>query len=45
MTDGQDNSSDTYSLDALEGIESEKDRIKRKKPLPLKVSFGITIWM
>ncbi|MGY5859896.1 MAG: tetratricopeptide repeat protein [Candidatus Thorarchaeota archaeon] len=36
LTDGQDNSSDTYSLDALEGIFSEKDRIKRKRPLTIE---------
>ncbi|TFH00101.1 tetratricopeptide repeat protein [Candidatus Thorarchaeota archaeon] len=36
LTDGQDNSSDTYSLDAIEGIDSEKDRIKRKKPLTIE---------
>lgn len=32
LTDGQDNSSDTYSLDVLEGILSEKDRIRRQRP-------------
>ncbi|MHA1135454.1 MAG: cache domain-containing protein [Candidatus Thorarchaeota archaeon] len=36
LTDGQDNSSDTYSLDALEGIFTEKDRIKRKRPLTIE---------
>ena len=36
LTDGQDNSSDTYSLDALEGIYTEKDRIKRNRPLTIE---------
>ena len=36
LTDGQDNSSKTYSLDALEGIVTEKDRIKRKRPLTIE---------
>lgn len=36
LTDGQDNSSDTYSLDALEGIFTDKDRIKRKRPLTIE---------
>jgi tetratricopeptide (TPR) repeat protein len=36
LTDGQDNSSDTYSLDALEGIFTEKDQIKRKRPLTIE---------
>jgi tetratricopeptide (TPR) repeat protein len=36
LTDGQDNSSDTYSLDALEGIFTEKDRIKRNRPLTIE---------
>jgi len=36
LTDGQDNSSDTYSLDALEGIITQKDRLKRKRPLTIE---------
>ncbi|MHA1864586.1 MAG: VWA domain-containing protein, partial [Candidatus Thorarchaeota archaeon] len=36
LTDGQDNSSKTYSLDALEGIVTEKDRIRRKRPLTIE---------
>lgn len=36
LTDGQDNSSDTYSLDALEGIFTEKDRIRRNRPLTIE---------
>jgi Mg-chelatase subunit ChlD len=32
LTDGQDNSSDTYSLDALECIVTQNDRLKRKRP-------------
>jgi tetratricopeptide (TPR) repeat protein len=32
LTDGQDNSSETYSLDYLEGIFTEEDRFKRKRP-------------
>ncbi len=36
LTDGQDNSSDTYSLDYLEGIYTEKDRIKRNRPLTIE---------
>ena len=36
LTDGQDNSSETYSLDVLEGIITEKDRMKRKRPLTIE---------
>ncbi len=36
LTDGQDNSSDTYSLDALEGIFTEKDRIRHNRPLTIE---------
>jgi len=36
LTDGQDNSSDTYSLDVLEGIFSESDRIRRDRPLTIE---------
>ncbi|TFG31680.1 tetratricopeptide repeat protein [Candidatus Thorarchaeota archaeon] len=36
LTDGQDNSSDTYSLDVLEGIVTEKDRIRRNRPLTIE---------
>ncbi|TFG31873.1 tetratricopeptide repeat protein [Candidatus Thorarchaeota archaeon] len=36
LTDGQDNSSDTYSLDVLEGIITERDRIRRKRPLTIE---------
>jgi tetratricopeptide (TPR) repeat protein len=36
LTDGQDNSSNTYSLDILEGIVTEKDRIKIKRPLTIE---------
>jgi Mg-chelatase subunit ChlD len=38
LTDGQDNSSVRYSLDALEGISTEKDR-QRKKGRPTIESF------
>ncbi|UCE09582.1 MAG: tetratricopeptide repeat protein [Candidatus Thorarchaeota archaeon] len=31
LTDGEDNSSDTYSLDLLSGIRTERDRQKRTK--------------
>ncbi|MHA2045104.1 MAG: tetratricopeptide repeat protein [Candidatus Thorarchaeota archaeon] len=36
LTDGQDNSSKKYSLDVLEGIRTEKDRMKRKRPLTIE---------
>ena len=36
LTDGQDNSSKRYSLDVLEGILTEKDRMKRKRPLTIE---------
>ncbi|MFX1485012.1 MAG: cache domain-containing protein, partial [Promethearchaeota archaeon] len=36
LTDGQDNSSKKYSLDVLEGILTEKDRLKRKRPLTIE---------
>jgi tetratricopeptide (TPR) repeat protein len=36
LTDGQDNSSEIYSLDVLEGIITEADRLKRKKPLTIE---------
>ena len=36
LTDGQDNSSKKYSLDALEGILTERDRMKRKRPLTIE---------
>jgi tetratricopeptide (TPR) repeat protein len=36
LTDGQDNSSNTYSLDVLEGIVTENDRLKRKRPLTIE---------
>ncbi|MHA1577501.1 MAG: tetratricopeptide repeat protein, partial [Candidatus Thorarchaeota archaeon] len=36
LTDGQDNSSTRYSLDALKGIFTEKDRQKRKRPLTVE---------
>ena len=36
LTDGQDNSSETYSLDVLEGIITEEDRMKRKGPLTIE---------
>ncbi|MFW9963676.1 MAG: cache domain-containing protein [Candidatus Sifarchaeia archaeon] len=36
LTDGQDNSSKTYSLDVLEGIITEEDRMKRKRPLTIE---------
>jgi tetratricopeptide (TPR) repeat protein len=36
LTDGQDNSSDEYSLDYLKGIFTEKDRMKRKRPLTIE---------
>jgi tetratricopeptide (TPR) repeat protein len=36
LTDGQDNSSENYSLDVLEGILTENDRMKRKRPLTIE---------
>ncbi|MFW9806796.1 MAG: cache domain-containing protein [Candidatus Thorarchaeota archaeon] len=36
LTDGQDNTSETYSLDVLEGIITEEDRMKRKRPLTIE---------
>ncbi|MFW9926110.1 MAG: tetratricopeptide repeat protein [Candidatus Thorarchaeota archaeon] len=36
LTDGQDNSSKKYSLDLLEGILTESDRLKRKRPLTIE---------
>ncbi|MFX0053807.1 MAG: cache domain-containing protein [Candidatus Hermodarchaeota archaeon] len=36
LTDGQDNSSEKYSLDALEGIFTEEDRHRRKRPLTIE---------
>jgi tetratricopeptide (TPR) repeat protein len=36
LTDGQDNSSERYSLDALEGIFTEVDRHRRKRPLTIE---------
>jgi tetratricopeptide (TPR) repeat protein len=36
LTDGQDNSSKRYSLDLLEGIRTERDRAKRKRPLTIE---------
>jgi hypothetical protein len=36
LTDGQDNSSKRYSLDALEGILTDRDRMKRKRPLTIE---------
>jgi tetratricopeptide (TPR) repeat protein len=36
LTDGQDNSSNTYSLDALEGIVSQSDKLKRKRKLTIE---------
>ncbi|MHA3964228.1 MAG: cache domain-containing protein [Candidatus Thorarchaeota archaeon SMTZ1-45] len=36
LTDGQDNSSKIYALDVLEGILTESDRTKRKKPLTIE---------
>ena len=36
LTDGQDNSSKRYSLDVLEGIITERDRLKRKRPLTIE---------
>ncbi len=36
LTDGQDNSSSKYSLDALQGIFTERDRQKRNRPLTIE---------
>ncbi|RDE15447.1 MAG: hypothetical protein C4K49_06360 [Candidatus Thorarchaeota archaeon] len=36
LSDGQDNSSKTYSLDALKGIVTEKDRQSKKRPLTIE---------
>lgn len=36
LTDGQDNSSKRYSLDLLKGILTERDRLKRKRPLTIE---------
>ncbi|MFW9861874.1 MAG: cache domain-containing protein [Candidatus Thorarchaeota archaeon] len=36
LTDGQDNSSEMYSLDALEGIFTEEDRHRRKRHLTIE---------
>lgn len=36
LTDGQDNSSTRFSLDALKGIFTERDRQKRKRPLTVE---------
>ncbi|MHA2056383.1 MAG: tetratricopeptide repeat protein [Candidatus Thorarchaeota archaeon] len=36
LTDGQDNTSEVYSLDVLEGILTERDRMKRKRPLTIE---------
>ncbi|MFW9907200.1 MAG: cache domain-containing protein [Candidatus Thorarchaeota archaeon] len=36
LTDGQDNSSERFSLDMLKGIRTEKDRQKRGRPLTLE---------
>jgi len=36
LTDGQDNSSKKYSLDVVEGIFTEKDRMKRNRPLTIE---------
>ncbi|MHA2190817.1 MAG: tetratricopeptide repeat protein [Candidatus Thorarchaeota archaeon] len=36
LTDGQDNSSEKYSLDALEKIFTEKDRQKKRRPLTIE---------
>ena len=36
LTDGQDNSSEVYSLDVLEGIITEEDQMKRKRPLTIE---------
>ncbi|NHJ14559.1 MAG: VWA domain-containing protein [Candidatus Thorarchaeota archaeon] len=36
LTDGQDNSSEKYSLDAIEGIFTEEDRQRRKRPLTIE---------
>ncbi len=36
LTDGQDNSSEKYSLDMLKGIRTEKDRQRRRRPLTIE---------
>ncbi|MFX1368115.1 MAG: cache domain-containing protein [Promethearchaeota archaeon] len=36
LTDGQDNSSEKYSLDILKGIVTERDRQRRKRPLTIE---------
>ncbi len=36
LTDGQDNSSERFSLDILKGIRTEKQRQKRKRPLTVE---------
>lgn len=36
LTDGQDNSSEKYSLDILKGIRTEKDRQKTNRPLTIE---------
>lgn len=36
LSDGQDNSSKTYSLDALEGIFTQNDRLKRRRKLTIE---------
>ncbi|NWF96920.1 MAG: tetratricopeptide repeat protein, partial [Candidatus Thorarchaeota archaeon] len=36
LTDGQDNSSKVYSLDVLKGISTEKDRMKKGRPLTIE---------
>ncbi|MCK5152185.1 MAG: hypothetical protein KAQ65_10100, partial [Candidatus Thorarchaeota archaeon] len=36
LTDGQDNSSERFSLDILKGIRTQKQRQKRKRPLTVE---------
>ena len=36
LTDGQDNSSERFSLDLLKGIKTAKDRQRRKRPLTVE---------
>ncbi len=36
LTDGQDNSSETFSLDVIAGIFTEKDRLGKKRPLTIE---------
>ena len=36
LSDGQDNSSKTYSLDALEGIFTQNDRMKKRRKLTIE---------